>query len=76
MDLNGYTCQISIEQYPQDARTADASARHWTDFASPVWAMENTMPFIMECVPAYATLGEIVGVMKETFGEYEELAVI
>jgi methylmalonyl-CoA mutase, N-terminal domain len=37
---------------------------------------ENTMPYIMECVHAYATLGEIVGVMKKVFGEYQESTVI
>jgi methylmalonyl-CoA mutase N-terminal domain/subunit len=33
---------------------------------------QNTMPFILEAVRAYATLGEIVGVMKEVFGVYAE----
>jgi methylmalonyl-CoA mutase N-terminal domain/subunit len=33
---------------------------------------ENTMPFILDAVRAYATLGEIVGVMKDVFGVYEE----
>jgi len=33
---------------------------------------ENTMPFILECVRAYATLSEIVNVMRGTFGKYEE----
>jgi len=33
---------------------------------------ENTMPFILDCVRAYATLGEIVGVMREVFGIYAE----
>jgi methylmalonyl-CoA mutase N-terminal domain/subunit len=33
---------------------------------------ENTMPFILNAVKAYATLGEIVGVMKEVFGLYVE----
>jgi methylmalonyl-CoA mutase N-terminal domain/subunit len=33
---------------------------------------ENTMPFILDAVRAYATLGEIMGVMKEVFGTYEE----
>ncbi|HIE24766.1 MAG TPA: hypothetical protein EYP74_02070 [Anaerolineales bacterium] len=33
---------------------------------------ENTMPFILDSVREYATLGEIVNVMKEVFGEYEE----
>jgi methylmalonyl-CoA mutase N-terminal domain/subunit len=37
---------------------------------------ENTMPFIMETVHAYATLGEIVQVMKEVFGVYEEPTMI
>jgi methylmalonyl-CoA mutase, N-terminal domain len=34
--------------------------------------MENTMPHILDCVRAYATLGEIVGVMKAVFGAYTE----
>jgi methylmalonyl-CoA mutase N-terminal domain/subunit len=33
---------------------------------------ENTMPHILDCVRAYATLSEIVGVQKEVFGKYEE----
>jgi len=32
----------------------------------------NTMPCLLECVRAYATLGEIVGVMKDEFGTYTE----
>ena len=33
---------------------------------------ENTMPYILDSVRAYATLGEIVDVMREVFGTYEE----
>ncbi len=33
---------------------------------------ENTMPYILDAVRAYATLGEIVGVMKDVFGVYQE----
>jgi methylmalonyl-CoA mutase N-terminal domain/subunit len=33
---------------------------------------ENTMPYILEAVHAYATLGEITGVMKDVFGVYRE----
>ena len=33
---------------------------------------ENTMPFILDAVRAYATLGEIINVMREVFGTYEE----
>jgi methylmalonyl-CoA mutase N-terminal domain/subunit len=33
---------------------------------------ENTMPYILDAVRAYATLGEIIGVMKDVFGIYQE----
>ena len=36
---------------------------------------ENTMPRILDCVRAYATLGEIVDVLKSVFGTYRENAV-
>jgi methylmalonyl-CoA mutase N-terminal domain/subunit len=33
---------------------------------------ENTMPCLLDAVRAYATLGEIIGVMKGVFGTYTE----
>jgi methylmalonyl-CoA mutase, N-terminal domain len=33
---------------------------------------QNTMPFLLDAVRAYATLGEIVNVMKAVFGTYTE----
>lgn len=33
---------------------------------------DNVMPPILEAVRAYATLGEICGVMREIFGEYQQ----
>lgn len=33
---------------------------------------DNTMPFILDSVRAYATLGEITDVFREVFGEYQE----
>lgn len=33
---------------------------------------ENVMPFILEAVKSYATIGEITGVLKEVFGEYQQ----
>lgn len=37
---------------------------------------ENLMPFILESVKVYATLGEICGVLREVFGEYEQSVVL
>ncbi|RKO67396.1 acyl-CoA mutase large subunit family protein [Desulfofundulus salinus] len=33
---------------------------------------ENVIPYILDCVRAYATEGEIIQVMREVFGEYKE----
>ncbi|MBI5359195.1 MAG: methylmalonyl-CoA mutase [Planctomycetes bacterium] len=33
---------------------------------------ENLMPHILDCVRAYATVGEMTGVFKEVFGEFKE----
>jgi methylmalonyl-CoA mutase N-terminal domain/subunit len=35
----------------------------------------NTMPFILDAVRAYATLGEVMGVFRRVFGEYTEAIV-
>ncbi len=37
---------------------------------------ENLMPYILDAVRAYATLGEICGVFREVFGEYREPVVL
>jgi len=33
---------------------------------------ENLMPYILDCVHSYATLGETCDVLREVFGEYKE----
>jgi methylmalonyl-CoA mutase N-terminal domain/subunit len=37
---------------------------------------ENIMPSIIEAVKAYATLGEICGILREVFGEYQQQVVL
>lgn len=37
---------------------------------------ENLLPYILEAVKSYATLGEMISVLKEVFGTYRERAVI
>ena len=34
----------------------------------------NTMPFIIDAVKAYATVGEICDALREVYGEYTETA--
>jgi methylmalonyl-CoA mutase N-terminal domain/subunit len=35
----------------------------------------NTMPYLVDCVKAYATIGEICGALKKVMGTYEEISV-
>ncbi|MDP2950328.1 MAG: methylmalonyl-CoA mutase family protein [Chloroflexota bacterium] len=37
---------------------------------------DNLMPYILEAVNAYCTLGEVCGVMRDEFGEYQEVSVV
>lgn len=37
---------------------------------------DNLMPYIINAAKAYATLGEICGVMREIFGEYKQTGVL
>jgi methylmalonyl-CoA mutase N-terminal domain/subunit len=37
---------------------------------------DNVMPFILEAVKSYATLGEICNVMRDVFGEYKQNIII
>jgi methylmalonyl-CoA mutase N-terminal domain/subunit len=35
----------------------------------------NTMPFIVDCVRAYATVGEICDALRDVYGTYEEVSI-
>ena len=37
---------------------------------------DNLLPLILECVEAYATLGEVCDVLRDVFGEYKPTATI
>ncbi|MYC36578.1 MAG: methylmalonyl-CoA mutase [Chloroflexi bacterium] len=55
----------------RDGEAAQAALARLTDAAR---TDANTVPAILECVEAYCTLGEMSGVLREAFGEQEELA--
>jgi len=37
---------------------------------------ENLMPYILDAVRAYASIGEVCNALKEVFGEYREVSII
>jgi methylmalonyl-CoA mutase N-terminal domain/subunit len=72
MDPEGFRNQINrIEQLKQD-RDQGRVGQTLDRLRIACQGTENTMPYILEAVHAYATLGEIIDVMKNVFGEYRE----
>jgi methylmalonyl-CoA mutase N-terminal domain/subunit len=45
------------------------------DLEAAARGSKNTMPCILDCVRAYATLGEICDTLRSVFGTYEEVAI-
>jgi methylmalonyl-CoA mutase N-terminal domain/subunit len=76
MNPEGYEHQVArLERvrHERDNERVDATLKALREAAQ---GTENTMPYILDCVRAYATLGEIMGVFREEFGEYREPTVI
>jgi methylmalonyl-CoA mutase N-terminal domain/subunit len=76
MDPNGYRRQLDRLSELRKTRDNGRAGQALDRLRIACEGTENTMPFIMECVHAYATLGEIVSMMKGVFGEYEEPTMI
>jgi len=72
MDSKGY--QRQTERLEELKRTRDSGRVGQTLDRLRIASQgtENLMPFILDAVRAYATLGEIIGVMKGVFGVYDE----
>lgn len=57
-------------------RNNDAVRRNLAALEKASAGKENLMPFILECVRSYATLGEMCDALRRVFGEYQEPAII
>jgi methylmalonyl-CoA mutase N-terminal domain/subunit len=72
MDPDGYARQLkrlaTLRRERDNGRVGQALDR----LRLACQGTENTMPHILDCVRAYATLSEIVNVQKEVFGVYAE----
>ncbi|HSB10402.1 MAG TPA: methylmalonyl-CoA mutase family protein [Blastocatellia bacterium] len=55
----------------RDASRVESTLKNLADGAR---AGSNTMPLLLECVRAYATLGEMCDALRPVFGEYQEPA--
>ena len=72
MDPQGYQRQVARLADVRQTRDAGRVGQALDRLRLACQGTENSMPYILDAVRAYATLGEIVAVMKEVFGTYQE----
>jgi len=72
MDPAGHDRQVQRLQTLRAERDAGAVGQALDRLRIACQGTENTMPYILDAVRVYATLGEIIDVMREVFGTYQE----
>ena len=72
MDPEGYKKQVGRIQQLKKERDQGRVGQTLDRLRVACQGTENTMPYILEAVHAYATLGESTEVMKDVFGTYRE----
>ncbi len=76
MDPQGYERQVARLERVRRERDNERVGVVLEALRQAAKGTENTMPYILDCVRAYATLGEIMGVFRDVFGEYREPTII
>jgi methylmalonyl-CoA mutase N-terminal domain/subunit len=76
MDPEGEARQVERLRRVRAERDPAAWARAMTALRRATEGTENLMPYLIDAVNAYATLGEICGVLRDVFGEHQELMVV
>ncbi|RMF29353.1 MAG: methylmalonyl-CoA mutase [Chloroflexi bacterium] len=76
MDPDGERRQIARLQKLRRERDNEKVGQTLEALREAARGTENLMPYILEAVRAYATLGEIMGVLREVFGVYREPVIV
>lgn len=71
-DLSVGERQIARLQKMKAARDNEAVKAALEKLREAAKGTENLMPYLIDAVKTYATLGEICGVLREEFGEYKQ----
>ena len=70
VDREGERLQIERLNRIRSTRDNREVAARLQDLEQAARGSANLMPYLLEAVKAYATLGEMMGVLREVFGEY------
>ncbi|HEX3054434.1 MAG TPA: methylmalonyl-CoA mutase family protein, partial [Aggregatilineaceae bacterium] len=76
MDPQGYDRQVARLERLRKERDHDAVQRALDSLRKAAQGTDNLMPCILDAARAYATLQEIMDVMRQEFGLYQEKHVI
>jgi methylmalonyl-CoA mutase N-terminal domain/subunit len=76
MDPDGYKRQVGRLEALRQERDNERVGAALNALREASLGDENTMPYILEAVRAYATLSEITDLQREVFGTYQEPAWI
>ena len=75
MDEKGEERQINRLKKLRKNRNSQKFERSLSRLRKAAEGDENLMPYILDCVHSYATLGETCKVLRDVFGEYVEPAI-
>jgi len=75
VDYVGEQAHVARLQHVRQERSEAAVKRALDHLRRVCEGTENTMPALIEAAQAYATLGEMMDVLRSAFGEYREPAV-
>ncbi len=75
MDEKGEQRQIKRLQKLREDRNNEKLGRYLNDLRKAAESDENLMPYILNCIRSYGTLGETCDILREVFGEYEDPAI-
>jgi methylmalonyl-CoA mutase N-terminal domain/subunit len=68
--------QVSRIEAVRRKRSQPAVDRALSNLSKAASGTENTMEALLDCVRAYATLGEMCDALRKVWGEYEEVPVV
>ena len=72
-DENAATRQVVALNKVKQERNNQAVIKGLAKLRKDIEKGDNLMPTLLEVVKAYATLGEVIGLMKEYYGEYVQV---
>jgi methylmalonyl-CoA mutase, N-terminal domain len=76
IDMKVQEDQLNFLKKIKQQRNNELVKKTLSDLQKAAKGNDNLMPFILESVKAYASVGEICNTLREIFGEYKETIVV